>query len=571
MARVLGLDIEDHVVRGALVRTSFGRVEPLQYLEANVRYLPEVAAGPMPVPPAPADVPASFSGAQGAPLDEPIAENADPLGAGFGAPSGQATTASENSKDDDEKAVDLRREAIAEILSQIRPPPDQVIIGLDGKEASIRTVEVPAGAAKKGRIGEVLPFELDDLVPFDVTEAVVDHQLINTDGPVVRVLATAVPKEKVQARIDELQSLGVDPRGIPVGAAALDGLIALVEGLELGGPYLIIEVERDNTEICVLAEGVCTFARSLAFGQEDFTHPRRGRRAVAAILRTLGAYRAGGGNAPTRAFLAGEGVLQAYDIQHALAPAMQTLGTGEALPLELLSLPHGSNTPETGQADDFRGRFARAAALAGRAGLKGKRIDLRQGEFAQKRAMGALRKHMRLVVLCSTFILGSMAFATYARYSVLSAENEALSAQLRETTEAVFDEATTSVERAQSLLESGQQVQDPLPTMDAYDVLDAITAAIPQELEHKTRRLTIEIDDEARNGRFDLQGTVASIAERDTIAANLESHECFRDLEKGPTSPGPQNEGLNYRLEVNIVCPGDEPEEPPTRRGRRDR
>lgn len=534
MARVLGLDIEDHIVRGVLVRTSFGRVEPLRYLEVPVRRLEVVD----PVAPS-----APAAGVHALDPEAPVL----PSGA-------DETTDSPNP----EEVVDLRREAIAELLAMIRPPPDQIFVGLDGKEASVRPLELPAGAAKKGRLAEVLPFELDDLVPFDMDETIVDYQPISGDENIVRVMAAAVPRKRVAARIEELRRLGVDPRGMPVGAAALDGLSALIPELSSGGPHLIVEIERDNTEVCVLENGHCTFARSHAFGIVELGDANLQARALATLRRTLGAYRAGGGPAPVTAFLAGDAVMYAAQLSPLLAPL------GEGLAFEPLAMPAAPGAEE-----GARGRFARAAALAGRAVLKGKRIDLRQGEFAQKRAMGELRQHARVISVCVGAILLSFVYATYARYSVLSDENDRLVAQLSETTEAIFGEGTSNVTQANTLLLSGVQTQDPLPTMDAYDVLNAITAAIPIEIDHKTRRLTIEIDDEAREGRFDLQGSVASIAERDTIAANLESHECFRDLEKGPTSPGQNNEGLNYRLEVNIQCPGDEPPEEESSRSRR--
>ncbi|MFK8002989.1 MAG: type IV pilus biogenesis protein PilM [Polyangiales bacterium] len=542
MARVLGLDIEDHIVRGVLVRTSFGRVEPLRYIEVPVRR-PDAAASP--------EAPGVPHAAGALALDP-----AEPTIPGSPLPEVADPTDDASPKE----VIDMRREAIAELFGMIRPPPDQIFVGLDGKEASVRPLELPAGAAKKGRLAEVLPFELDDLVPFDMDDTIVDYQPISGNDDVVRVMATAVPRERVAARIEELRRLGVDPRGMPVGAAALDGLTALVPELSTGGPHLIVEIERDNTEVCVLEDGACTFARSHAFGIAELGDERLQRRAIATLRRTLGAYRAGGGSTPVSSYLAGDAVTYAAQLSPLLAPL------GEGLAFEPLPMPGAPGAEEFGRA-----RFARAAALAGRSVLKGKRIDLRQGEFAQKRAMGELRQHARVISVCVAAILFSFIYATYARYSVLSSENERLAAQLTETTETIFGEGTSNVARAESLLQSGVQTQDPLPTMDAYDVLNAITAAIPVDIDHKTRRLTIEIDDEAREGRFDLQGTVASIAERDTVAANLESHECFRDLEKGPTSPGQNNEGLNYRLEVNIQCPGDEPPEEENSRSRRRR
>ena len=202
---------------------------------------------------------------------------------------------------------------------------------------------------------------------------------------------------------------------------------------------------------------------------------------------------------------------------------------------------------------------------------RAKRIDLRQGEFAATQAMGALAANGKLLAIAAVPIALAFFFSIWARWTVLDDERTALREQLAEVTEDVFDERTASPSEARELLEGGRRVADPLPHFTAYDVLDAVSAAIPQEITHDTRRLTIEIDDEAREGRFEIQGIVASIAERDTIAANFEAHECFEEIKRGPTSPGPRNEGLNYRLEATIHCPGDEPvvQEESSRRRRR--
>ena len=124
---------------------------------------------------------------------------------------------------------------------------------------------------------------------------------------------------------------------------------------------------------------------------------------------------------------------------------------------------------------------------------------------------------------------------------------------------AAMRKSTSVCPSAGVTLQSTSTTGEPAAPVTAWDALDAISAAIPQEIQHDARRLTIEIDDESREGRIELQGLVASLAERDTIAANFEAHPCFDEIKPGPTSPGPNNTGLNYRLEATVHCPGDEP------------
>ena len=44
---------------------------------------------------------------------------------------------------------------------------------LDGRNVSLRPITLPAGAAK--RLGDILPGELENVLPFPVSEAVLHH------------------------------------------------------------------------------------------------------------------------------------------------------------------------------------------------------------------------------------------------------------------------------------------------------------------------------------------------------------------------------------------------------------
>lgn len=490
MGLILGLDIGDDMVRGAFLRTQLRKSELIRYEQS-----------PISVP----------RGAEG--------------------------------------RADAVRAAVQGILATNPRPPDQVICDLDGQKASLRVVELPAGAAK--RVAEVLPFELESLLPFPASEAVVDHQLIGPVDGQLRFLTAAVPRDHVIEHLDDLRAAGLEPRELAVGAAAFDGLIQLLPELQTPGPHLIVDIGQNKTDVCVLANGRCELARTVTGGIGDLRTRRS--HAETALKRTLASYRAGGGAAPEKVLMTGAITQQGEGAASWLAGVLD-------LEVERISLP-----ALPGADDAVRPLFARAAALAGRVAGKAKRIDLRQGDLAAPAAMGNLRQHGRLLAVCVVSIVLSFGFSIYARYSSLDTEQEALHAELQSVTEELFGDATSSPTQARELLEGGRSDSDPLPRFDAWDILDSVSGAIPSEITHDTRRLSIEIDDEAHDGRFEIQGTVASIAERDTIAEQLEAHECFRQIKRGPTSPGPRNEGLNYRLEVDVRCPGAP--EPTERRG----
>jgi type II secretion system protein L len=481
MPRILGLDIGTHAVRGTLVRTAVRRSELLQYLEV------------------------------------PIEEAHDPQG-----------------------RADALRDSVRSLLDQLgQRSPDGVVAELDGHEASLRIVDLPAGAAK--RVGEVLPFELEAVLPFPVEEAVVDYQPIERDSETFRLLATAAPKSKVAARLEQLRDAGADARELAVGAAALEGLTPVLPQLQTGGPHVLVDVGEHTTDVCILREGRCHLARTLSSGMTSVREGRRG--ALEAQLRhTLANYRAQGGAEPEVVFLAGDAA--------SFPNATEWLGEIAGVECRVLPLP-----PAEGADDSTRPRFARATALAGRVAYRGKRLDLRQGEFARPRAMGALRQHTRLIAICAAVVLLSFSFSSYARWAILADEREALRGELSRMTERLFDEEATTPDQARALLTGKAGPSDPLPRFDAFDVLDAISRSVPDGITHDTRRLHIELEDKTHKGSFEMEASVDSNSEAEQIRGQLNEHRCIEKANIGRITSGPGNEGRSYRLEAVVKCP----------------
>ena len=159
MSLVLGLEITPRVVRGAFLRTTLRGSEMEQYAEASLPY--------------------------------------------------SAESESEES---------LLKAAIAEVVSQGARPPDRIIAALGGEAASLRLIDLPAGVEKK--VAEVLPGELEAVLPFDVEDAVIDYQVVGRDESTIQLMAVAAPRQSVADRLRELQSAGVEPRVLALGPSS---------------------------------------------------------------------------------------------------------------------------------------------------------------------------------------------------------------------------------------------------------------------------------------------------------------------------------------------------------------
>lgn len=540
MARILGLELGENTIRGTLVRTALRKAEVLRYVEVPVEATAEAQ------PEAPGDTP------DGAP---------EPPGPG-----------------------DARRAAVQAVIAACDPGPDQVIVALDGREASLRAVELPAAAAR--RAAEVLPFELEPLLPFPAEDAILDHQVIEQDALTLRLLAAAVPHARVADLLSRLADDGVDPREVAVGAAALDGLGLLAPRLA-EGVTLVLQVADGVANVCVMLKGQAAYGRTLA-AADDWM--REGSGFESELRRSLAAWRAAGGDPIDRAWIAGE--LPPAPAPEPPPPAAEGDGTGEdeapsptpsrappppdpaaawlhrvaGVPAERVSMPAAD-----GATREDAARFAFSAALAARTVEKRKRFDLRRGDLAYTATGSALHRYARTVLVGAAAVLVAFAFATFAEWRVLAAEHRRLADELDRVSEEAFGQGTRSPSRARELLARGSRVDDPIPEVDAWDLLEFVNGAIPEDVPHSTRTFLVELDDEGGDGRFELVGSVTSLAERDAIAQAVEAHGCLKELERGSTSAEPGGEGrLRYQLEADIRCGEDEEQDDRrSRRGRR--
>jgi hypothetical protein len=150
----------------------------------------------------------------------------------------------------------------------------------------------------------------------------------------------------------------------------------------------------------------------------------------------------------------------------------------------------------------------------------------------------------------------AMMFSLKATQARLVDEQAVLQEQLTSATKEVFDVAISDVEEADQRVNNPQS-DDPLPRFDAFDALAALSASVPDEITHEVRRLTIDVADEKREGTMELQGALASIAQRDQLVGELSKHPCFRDNEKGKTSPARGEDMIQYTIEAVVQCPGE--------------
>jgi type IV pilus assembly protein PilM len=154
-----------------------------------------------------------------------------------------------------------------------------VVLGLSGPRIFARDLTVPK--APLAQIRESLPFQVQDLLPVPVADALLDFYPIAEEqgehGAVVRGMLVAAIKEAVDANVSAVLGAGLRPVHVDLLAFALTR--ALAPRRTAQGRDVIVSMGASTTDIVVVDDGVPHFVRTIPNGGDDIT------RALAARLQ----------------------------------------------------------------------------------------------------------------------------------------------------------------------------------------------------------------------------------------------------------------------------------------------
>ncbi|AKT36709.1 type IV pilus biogenesis protein PilM [Chondromyces crocatus] len=421
--------------------------------------------------------------------------------------------------------------------------PDAASVALSGEQSFYRRLDMPAAAQKE--LESVLAFELEATIPFEMDDAIFDYRVLKREpgSTTIPVFAAVARTADVRERITAVrEAIDLEPERVSTGPLSLANLETVMPTLSkppgvATGPVVLLNLESHTSDMLVVSDGEPVFARTLSRGMAGLTFesaPLFARE----LRQTLAAWRNLGGNPPAGIYLIGGGT--------SLHSAEQWF-SGE-LGLPLLPLPQARLEGITPEQTAVLPRFAKALALA--LGLAGRPrgLNLRRGALEAERSYPFLREKVPMLAGLGTVIALSFGFSIIAEMRGLNAEHEALTGVLSSASRDVLGEETSDPIRARELLESGPAAdEDPMPRVDAFDVMVQLSKAVPKEVTHDVLELDVN------RGHATIQGVVPSVADAQAITEKLKEYKCFRDVKVGRFSQFTEGK-QKYVLEMTLAC-----------------
>lgn len=423
---------------------------------------------------------------------------------------------------------------------------DAVAVAIEGARATVKVVGLPANAAKQ--VQEVLPFELEASLPFDLTEAVYDFRVLpglrERKGEELAVLVGVAKTADVKERIDLVKgAIGLEPERVGVGAFPIVNLVPYSPALG-EGVVAIVDLGTVSSDVVILTSGEPVFARTIAVGTKGL--PGTASKLARELRTTIAAYCSQGAVPPTKIVLCGGG---AY-----VSGAEAFLANTLKLPVELMAPPAVEAPTLAPEHVATFARFAKAMGLAMGLGPRSAGLNLRRGPLAFERGMAWVKDRIPLLTGLAAVILVSFLFSAWAQLYAKSKEKAVLEAALASVSKEVLGEETTSAGRAKEMLAQQTTLgdEDPLPHADAFDVMVKLSEQIPQTITHDIDELDVQ------KNHVIVHGVVSTVADAEQIRANLKAERCFSDPKITRTTQMVGENRQKYVLEFDLKCPEDQ-------------
>lgn len=159
--------------------------------------------------------------------------------------------------------------ALKQLWTQAGFKSRKVIVGVGNSRVLVRELSVPR--MPMNRVRETLPFQVQDVLPVPVNEALLDFYPVaesEEDGkPVIQGLLVAAVKESVLSTVEAVEAARLVPVDVDLIPFALHR--AVIVGSAAQGSVALVHIGAETSIVLIAVDGVPTFVRIIQNGSDD--------------------------------------------------------------------------------------------------------------------------------------------------------------------------------------------------------------------------------------------------------------------------------------------------------------
>lgn len=388
---------------------------------------------------------------------------------------------------------------------------------------------------------QVVPLQVQDAVPFDLDEFVVDSLVLGESDGGFEVLASVIPQQDVERTLKTLESLGADPKVLTTRASAISSLAHFFPQ-DLQGSYTILLFSNTQCSVAIFHEDELRLLREFpgSFGDASAGDVARVIRDVrSSIAKVEIEYN----TAIERVFVAG--------VRQVAERASGGLTERRVVWLDFSpSVPTGEGfTGEINELSWALGLFANEAAKSTR-----KLVNFRRGRFAYRPALGnllsALREEMFYLALALFLALTWFGTVVYSSYAALQKVEERIDEALQQT---LPGEAVPELRENDFLSKRLGEIEEQLRSLGSLSPLSPL-----ESLKELSRMIGADVDIEIEainigHTGITFRGSVRDFPSVGRLEAVLERNtESFCKVQVNSGNKVPGSSRVKFQAEVSF-------------------
>ena len=173
-------------------------------------------------------------------------------------------------------------EAIKGLMASAGIKAKQVVTAVGGRDVIIKKIAMDR--MKDAEAREVIRWEAEQHVPFDMDNVELDFQILDPegDGLQMTVLLVAAKRELVETKLALLSDVGLEPSVIDVDAFALHNAFEINYPDAMHGVVGLVNIGHEITNVNILDDGVPVLTRDIPVGTRRFREDLQRERGLSA-------------------------------------------------------------------------------------------------------------------------------------------------------------------------------------------------------------------------------------------------------------------------------------------------
>jgi type IV pilus assembly protein PilM len=173
-------------------------------------------------------------------------------------------------------------DAIKGLMASAGIKTKQVVTAVGGRDVIIKKIAMDR--MKEGDAREVIRWEAEQHVPFDMDNVELDFQILDpeAEGLQMTVLLVAAKRELVETKLALLADVGLEPSVIDVDAFALHNAFEVNYPDAMRGVVGLINIGHETTNVNILDDGIPVLTRDIPIGTRRFREDMQRERGLSA-------------------------------------------------------------------------------------------------------------------------------------------------------------------------------------------------------------------------------------------------------------------------------------------------